>query len=186
MIDYLPGTVLKFSETAANDCYSVIAPLFAVTKGLTLSQVCDMTGLKPTTIQNWVRRGWVKNPENKKYGEQQVIRIILLNTMCSSMELQQIEFLLEYINGEVADTSDDILPDRELYNVLCRIVINSEKIPAENDELLDELILDAIHGVELKEAESEEKLKTALRAMALAIVAGRIKKLALNAYSSLL
>lgn len=185
MIDFLPGTVLKFSETVANDCYSVIEPLFAVTKGLTLSQVCDMTGLKATTIQNWVRRGWVKNPENKRYGEQQVIRIILLNTMCSSMELQQIEFLLEYINGEVSDTSDDILPDRELYNVLCRIVINSEKIPAENGEMLDKLISDAVHGVELKDAEAEKKLKTALRAMALAIIAGRIRSLAIEAYNDL-
>lgn len=186
MIEYLPGTALKLSEAVADDCYSVIEPLFAVTKGLTLSQVCDMTGLKATTIQNWVRRGWVKNPENKRYGEQQVIRIILLNTMCSSMELQQIEFLLEYINGEVADTSDDILSDRALYNVLCRIVIKSEKIPAENEELLDGLISDAVHGVELKTAEEEKKLKTALKAMALAIVAGRIKNLALSAYNSLL
>lgn len=186
MIDFLPGTVLKFSEAVANDCYSVIEPLFAVTKGLTLSQVCDMTGLKATTIQNWVRRGWVKNPENKRYGEQQVIRIILLNTMCSSMELQQIEFLLEYINGEVSDTSDDILPDRELYNVLCRIVINSEKIPAEDGKMLDNLISDAVHGAELKDAEAEKKLKTALRAMALAIIAGRIRSLAIEAYNALI
>lgn len=186
MIDFLPGTVLKFSEAVADDCYSVIEPLFAVTKGLTLSQVCDMTGLEATTIQNWVRRGWVKNPENKRYGEQQVIRIILLNTMRFSMELQQIEFLLEYINGEVSDTSDDILPDRELYNVLCRIVINSKNIPAEDEKMLDKLISDAVHGVELESFEAEEKLKTALRAMALAIIAGRIKNLALNAYNNLL
>lgn len=185
MIDCLPGTVLKFSEAVSDDCYSVIEPLFAVTKGLTLSQVCDITGLEATTIQNWVRRGWVKNPENKRYGEQQVIRIILLNTMRFSMELQQIEFLLEYINGEVSDTSDDILPDKELYNVLCRIVINSEKIPAENGELLDNLISDAVRGVEISSFEAEEKLKTALRAMALAIMAGRIRNLAIEAYNAL-
>ena len=52
MIDYLTGTVLKYSEEVAGNCYSVIEPLFAVTKGLTLSQVCDITGLKATTIQN--------------------------------------------------------------------------------------------------------------------------------------
>lgn len=186
MIDTLPGTVLKLPKSAADECYSVLEPLFAVTKGLTLSQVCDITGLETTTIQNWVRRGWVKSPEKKKYGEQQVIRIILINTMRSSMELQQIEFLLEYINGKVSDTSDDILPDKELYNVLCRIVINSEKIPAENEELLDGLISDAINGVELKNAGEEKKLKTALRTMALAIIAGRIKGLAIEAYNDLI
>lgn len=185
MIDTLPGTVLKLPKSAADECYSVLEPLFAVTKGLTLSQVCEITGLETTTIQNWVRRGWVKSPEKKKYGEQQVIRIILINTMRSSMELQQIEFLLEYINGKVSDTSDDILPDKELYNVLCRIVINSEKIPPEDEKSLDKLIESAVENVNVGDANSAQKLKAALRAMALAIIAGRIKSLALVAYGFL-
>lgn len=186
MIENMPGTALKFNEEVANNCYSVIAPLFAVTKGLTLSQVCDLTGLESSTIQNWVKRGWVKSPENKKYGEAQIIRIILINTMRSSMELQQITYLLEYINGKVEDTSDDILEDFELYNVLCRIVYKSEKISPTDNTALDDLISGSLSGIHLKDEKSKEKLILALRAMALAIISGRMRELALTAYNSLL
>ena len=186
MVKNMPGTALKFYEESAENCYSIIAPLFAVTKGLTLSQVCDLTGLESSTIQNWVKRGWVKSPENKKYGEEQVIRIILINTMRAAMELQQITYLLEYINGKVDDRSDDILPDSELYNVLCRIVYKSENISPVDTNALDDLISGSINGVHLKDEKSKEKLKTALRAMALAIISGRVRELALNAYDKLL
>ncbi len=185
MVENMPGTALKFNK-AVDDCYSVIAPLFAVTKGLTLSQVCDLTGLESSTIQNWVKRGWVKSPENKKYGEAQVIRIILINTMRSSMELQQITYLLEYINGKVDDTSDDILSDSELYNVLCRIVYKSENISSTDTVALDNLISGSLGGVHLKDEKSKEKLVLALRAMALAIISGRMRELALTAYNNLL
>lgn len=185
-MDNMPGTVLPFNEQVADSCYSVIAPLFTVTKGLTLSQVCDLTGLESSTIQNWVKRGWVKSPENKKYGEAQVIRIILINTMRSSMELQQITYLLQYINGEVEDTSDDILEDFELYNVLCRIVHKSEGVSPTDTNAINELISGSLGGVHLKDEKSADKLKLALRAMALAIISGRVKELALTAYNDLL
>lgn len=189
MITNLPGTALKFHESVANECYSVIEPLFTVTKGLTLSQVCEITGLETTTIQNWVRRGWVKSPENKKYGEDQVIRIILINTMRSSMELQQIVFLLKFINGSVIDRSDDILPDRELYNILCRIVYRSDKMAAADDSTINAIIDESVKGAILNRQndneENVQKLRTALRAMALAIIAGRIRDDAINAYNLL-
>ena len=119
MLELIPGTVLNFNSVAAENCYSVIAPLLTVTKGLTLAQVRELTGLEASTIQNWVKRGWVKNPEGKRYGEEQVMRIILINMMRGSMQLEQIAFLMSYINGSVEDRSDDILPDRELFNILC-------------------------------------------------------------------
>ena len=186
MIEKLPGTALKFNEDTADNCYSIIAPLFAVTKGLTLSQVCELTGLESSTIQNWVKRGWVKRPENKKYGEEQVIRIILINTMRSSMELQQIAELLKFINGKVEDTSDDILEDFELYNVLCRIVYRSQEISVADEDSLNKLISGSLCGIHLKDEKSKEKLNLALRAMTLAIISGRMKDLAQEAYQTLL
>ena len=100
MLELIPGTVLNFNSVAADNCYSVIAPLLTVTKGLTLAQVRELTGLEASTIQNWVKRGWVKNPEGKRYGEEQVMRIILINMMRGSMQLEQIAFLMSYINQD--------------------------------------------------------------------------------------
>lgn len=185
MIDFLPGTVLKFSESIADNCYSVIEPLFAVTKGLTLSQVCDMTGLEATTIQNWVRRGWVKNPENKRYGEEQVMRIILINMMRGSMQMDQITFLMSYINGSVEDRSDDILPDRELFNKLCSIIYVCSKNPVWDVDSLEKVIDEKIADVNITDETSLNKLRTALRAMVLAILSTQMRDLAQQAFAQL-
>lgn len=184
-MDYIPGTVLKFDSVVADSCYSVIAPLLTVTKGLTLAQVRELTGLESSTIQNWVKRGWVKNPEEKRYCEEQVMRIILINMMRGSMQLEQITFLMSYINGSVYDRSDDILPDRELFNILCHIIYECEKNAVYGTEQMDEIIDLSLKSTAINNEESKHKLKTALKAMVLAILATRMKDLAQKAFSEL-
>lgn len=185
MLEVIPGTALKFNSAAADDCYSIIAPLLTVTKGLTLAQVRELTGLESSTIQNWVKRGWVKNPEGKRYGEEQVIRIILINMMRGSMQLEQIAFLMGYINGSVEDRSDDILPDRELFNILCSIIYSCQKNTVTDGQFLDTVIDERIKSVNFTDDISQKKLKTALRAMVLAILSTKMKELAQKAFAEL-
>ena len=49
--------------------FEAIRPAFVVTGGLMLSQVVEMTGLGSSTIQNWIKRGWIMSPVDKKYSE---------------------------------------------------------------------------------------------------------------------
>ena len=51
-------------------------PLIRATDGLTLSQVCTLSGLEPSTIQNWIKRGYVPHPVGKKYRERHLARIL--------------------------------------------------------------------------------------------------------------
>ena len=185
-MEYIPGTVLKFNSAVADNCYSVIAPLLTVTKGLTLAQVKELTGLEASTIQNWVKRGWVKNPEGKRYGEEQVVRIILINMMRGSMQLEQIAFLMAYINGSVEDRSDDILPDKELFNVLCSIIYTCQQNSFADTEQLDHIIDSRLEQVKINDSVSQKKLRTALRAMALAILATQMRDLAQKAFVQLM
>lgn len=185
MLDQIPGTVLKFNDVAAESSFSVIAPLLTVTKGLTLAQVRELTGLESSTIQNWVKRGWVKNPEGKRYGEEQVMRIILINMMRGSMQLDQIAFLMSYINGSVEDRSDDMLPDRELFNILCSIIYTCDKETMTDIKYMDGIIDTALEKVVLRDDISRRKLKTAVRAMVLAILSTRMRDLAQKAFSEL-
>lgn len=185
MIKYIPGTVLEFKKSTADDCYSVILPLLTVTGGLTLAQVRALTGLQSSTIQNWVKRGLVKNPENKRYGEEQLIRIILINMMRGSMQMEQIAFLMSYINGSVEDRSDDILPDSELFNILCSIIYACDVHSATDTEFLDKVIDERIEGAEISDEISRKKLKTALRAMVLAIISTHIMSMAQTALAQL-
>ena len=185
MLEKIPGTVLSFNSSAAENSYSLISPLLTVTKGLTLAQVTALTGLEPSTIQNWVKRGWVKNPEGKRYGEEQVMRIILINMMRGSMQLEQIAFLMGYINGSVDDRSDDILPDRELFNILCSIIYECEQKAVYNTCELEGIINSRLEKVTVSDSISKNKLKTALSAMVLAILSTRMRELAQKAFMEL-
>ena len=185
MLEKIPGTALPFNISAAENCYSLISPLLTVTKGLTLSQVTELTGLETSTIQNWVKRGWVKNPEGKRYGEEQVMRIILINMMRGSMQLEQIAFLMAYINGSVEDRADDILPDKDLFNVLCNIIYICEQSSALDMEHLDKIIENQIDKTKINDAISVKKLKTALRAMVLAFLSTQMRDMAQKAFMQL-
>ena len=185
MIDKIPGTMLEFNQLIAEDCFSAISPLLTITKGLTLSQVSEVTGLEPSTIQNWVKRGWVKKPEGKRYGEEQLMRIILINMMRGSMQLDQITFLMSYINGSVEDRSDDILPDKELFNILCSAIYQCDNDSIYDTDKLDSIIDKSIEKAVLNDEVSIKKLKKALRTMVLAILSTRMRELSQKAFAEI-
>ena len=112
---YIPGTTLRFAEQARESAFSLIAPVLEATGGLTLSQLSTLTGLGGSTIQNWIKRGWVSATIGKKYSEKQVLRILLINMLRSAMKLEDIAKLMSYVNGDVDDNSDDIIADIHLY-----------------------------------------------------------------------
>ena len=60
-----------------------------------LSQVCTITGLEPHIVQNWVKRGFVTAPVDKKYGKRQFCRIALLNALHEALPLPVIVSTLE-------------------------------------------------------------------------------------------
>lgn len=124
-----PGAVLSVADPASG-AFTVFENVLRVTGGVTLSQLCEMTGLEPSTVQNWVRRGWVPKPEEKRYGERQVARVLILNALRGALQLESIIVLLHSVNGNLDDTADDLLPDRQLYEVLCRALSLYEE---END-----------------------------------------------------
>lgn len=118
----IPGTTVSYKEGNENNVYGLIEPVLKATGGLTLAQVRKITGLETTTIQNWVKRGWVMKPENKRYKERHIIRIILINSIRGALHIEKIVRLMEYINGDVEDTSDDLVSDSTLFNLFFKTV----------------------------------------------------------------
>ena len=117
----IPGTTIKYTEQARNSAFSLISPVLEATGGLTLSQLSKLTGLEGSTIQNWIKRGWVSSTKGKKYDEQQVLRILLINMLRGTMKLESIVNLMTYINGDVEDTADDIIDEILLFDLLCKM-----------------------------------------------------------------
>jgi len=118
----LPGTTIP-SSGAENNAFGTLRNMIAVTGGLSLSQVCTVTGLEASTIQNWVKRGWIGGSlKDKKYNAKQVARIIIINALRGSLLLDDIAALLKYVNGIAGDLSDDIIDEGELYDLMCLCV----------------------------------------------------------------
>lgn len=176
MFQTLPGTLLERSQTDDRGAYSLIEPILSITRGLTLSQIRELTGLENSTVQNWVKRGWVANPKSKRYEERQVMRIILINALRASLQLDQIAQLMQYVNGSVEDASDDIISDGALYDYLCAIVFELENTPALNEQKLDEAIEARIAGYHGPAENSREKLGKTLKIMTFACISSRLRQ----------
>jgi len=171
----IPGTSIKFTEQARDAAYSVISPVIEATGGLSLSQLSKLTGLETSTIQNWIKRGWVAATVGKKYSDKQVTRILLINMMRGVMKLDDIAFIMTYINGDVEDTSDDIIPDEALYNLLCRIIFKADENNSYSEKQLSVIIDDAVTASAKSIISDADKLKKALMIMLLATEALTLK-----------
>lgn len=116
----IPGTTLTGERDQADSVESLFQPLF-LAGGLTLSQVASITGLEPYTIQNWVKRGFLPPPRNKRYDMEQVCRIININILKGNMPLEQIIHLMSYLNGSLTDESDDLVDDTMLFFLFVKL-----------------------------------------------------------------
>ena len=180
---FLPGTNLPVSPENKKDAFSALDPIFAVSPGgLLLSQVCELTGLGASAIQNWVKRGWVSRPVGKKYGELQVARILLINLLRPAMHLEDIVTLLGYINGNVDDRSDDIIPETRLYSLLCYAIFELEGEIDLSGRSLVSLVEILMTGYEGPVPDAPSRLNTALNIMLLNVAASKLMQRASKIY----
>ena len=120
--EYIPGTKLKQSDMDGLTGLAFLKKVFFISEGVMMTQIREISGIDSSTLQNWTKRGWVANSKLKKYNIDQVAHILIINMLRSCMQLEKIAFLIEYINGDLEDTSDDIIRDSELYDYICRIL----------------------------------------------------------------
>lgn len=109
-------TYLKFESI------DVYKKMIELGNGISLSQMCNITKLEPHAIQNWVKRGYIPHPINKKYYLKHLARTLLISALKECMYLEDIESLMVYINGDVDDESDDIIGEEDLYNLFTNLI----------------------------------------------------------------
>ena len=122
----LPGTTIEAGTLSDGDSRKIFDTVFSC-GGLVLSQVCNMTGLETHTVQNWVKRRYVKSPKGRMYDVEQFSRLVIINMLKQSLPLDSIEKLLSYINGHLDDSSDDVITDSELYHLFVGILIRLDR-----------------------------------------------------------
>lgn len=115
MIAFLPGSTIEAELSRKNVAENLLSPMF-MPGGLVLSQVSEITGLAPHTIQNWVKRGFVSPPKNKRYSREQLSRLLIINALKDSLQLEHIIALCTHVGAHLGTAG---IIDTELY---CRFV----------------------------------------------------------------
>lgn len=116
----IPGTTLTGERENADTVSAQFDAMF-LAGGLTLSQVASISGLENHTIQNWVRRGFLAPPKNKRYTMEQLCRILNINLLRGAVPIEQVLKLMRYLNGDLVDESDDLVDDTMLYFFFVRL-----------------------------------------------------------------
>ncbi len=174
-VETIPGTVLPRKDYP-DGVFEQYRPLLYGAGGLTLAQVCGITGLETSTVQNWVKRGLVAKTVNNRYGERQLSRILIINALRSAMLLDDVVGLLAYLNGSVEDAGDDIIPESRLFDYLWQVMdrwVNNSCLDLESlGGVVDSIISDYDASPQWR-----EKLREALQIMSLACAASKLRDL---------
>ena len=171
----LPGTVLRINQEDA----AYIEPQFRsmfLGGGVVLSQVSGITGLEPYTVQNWVKRGFLSPPQQKKYSMNQLCRIININMLKTVLPMERICGMLSYINGELDDDSDDIIDDSKLYFMFIRLAAHYRVM--HNQEGRDSLISRELTNYIEPVPGAKDRVEKVLRIMLTAWAAAQLRTVA--------
>ena len=173
----IPGTNIVYEEN--DGMFSKFKPLINATDGLTLGQVCSITGLEASTIQNWVKRKFVARPIKKKYHERQLARILLISSLRDAMKIDSIGELMSIVNGNTNDEADDIITEENMYDYFCKISQTAKEREVNREEIA-ELVTESLSDYDAAGADSFRKLRDALTVMVYAYIASEYKKEAEN------
>lgn len=167
----IPGTVLVRPRQEAAQIPQQFSAMF-LAGGLTLAQVSGITGLEPYTVQNWVKRGFLAPPEKKHYTLQQLCRIICINMLKSVLPMEKVCGLLGYINGQLDDSSDDLIDDAALYFLFTGLAARVRELDQDRDALLDKALAEYAEPV----PGARERVRQVLRVMLTAWLAARMRQ----------
>lgn len=168
----IPGTTLTGSRAEADNLEQQFQAIFSM-GGLTLSQVSSLTGLEPQTVQNWVKRGFLPSPVQKRYDLERVCRLININILKGTMPLEQITKLMAYLNGDLADERDDLVDDTLLFFLFVRLASRARYIGG--SESWDDALIHATADYAEPIPGAREKLIKVLKVMLTIWVANQLK-----------
>lgn len=139
----IPGTVLQGKREDAKFIQRQFEAMF-LGGDLVLSQVAAITGLEPYHIQNWVKRGFLTAPQKKHYSLRQLCRIININMLKNVLSIEEICKLLQYVNGNLNDESDDMIDDAVLYFMFVKLAVRVRELydPVQRESIIDEALAD--------------------------------------------
>jgi DNA-binding transcriptional MerR regulator len=166
----IPGTVLQLPDKDASYLEEQFRSMF-LAGDIMLGQVSAITGLEPYTIQNWVKRGFLTPPVNKRYTLRQLCRIININMLKAALPMEDICGLLHYINGQLDNEQDDLIDDSRLYFLFVKLAMDYRQ-GTDLDDYLDRALSDYQEPV----PGAKKRVKKVLRIMLTAWGAAQLRQ----------
>jgi DNA-binding transcriptional MerR regulator len=166
----IPGTVLTAPRADADHLEKDFRAMF-LAGGIMLGQVAAISGLEPYDVQNWVKRRLLPPPVNKRYNLTQLCRILNINMLKKALPMEQICGLLGHINGELDDTSDDLIDDSKLYFLFVKLAARARHMGGEDWE---DALLEVTADYHAPQPGARQRLITVLRIMLTAWVASKL------------
>ena len=169
----IPGTVLEIQREEIGQVEDRFQAMF-LAGGMVLSQVCGVTGLEAYTVQNWVKRGFLAPPQNKRYTLRQLCRLMNINMLKGVLPMERICGLLSYVNGHLDDESDDIINDADLYFMFLNLAAQAKELydPTRREQLLAQVM----EQYEEPAPGAKERVRKALQIMLTAWLAARMRQ----------
>ncbi len=183
MLTTFPGMTVETVHLTRGSSRSLFEGIFAA-GGITLSQVSIMTGLEPYLIQNWVKRGFVSPPKKRLYTKDQFARIVIINMLRETLQLEKICSLIRVIGGRPDDRSDDLISDDELYHLYFDMLTEAD-ININDEVSVNSAAMRAAASFEEKMPNTRRKLENILKIMLYSHSASTFSRLSENIISSL-
>jgi DNA-binding transcriptional MerR regulator len=188
-LNKLAGTSITIDEHDLKKTFiggalrSILAPIggvFSNGVGLFLSQITTIgENLTNETVQNWVKRGLLKRPKGKLYNQDQVARILMINALREILELNDIKYLLDYINGDIMD-SPEVISEQELYEYFNAAIQHAKNLSLENLDNYRQMVTYIVGEYPKKKLDLQDRLIYVLTPMVMAYNAGLLKKMAMR------
>lgn len=171
----IPGTVLEIERSEADNVETLFSSMF-LAGGMVLSQVANIAALEPYTVQNWVKRGFLSAPVQKRYSMNQLCRILHINMLKSVLPMEKICSLLTYVNGELHTEEDDIIDDAALYFLFVRLAARAKQLDDAHE--LAQALEEALANYQEPVPGARERIEKTLKIMLTAWIAARMSRAA--------
>ena len=178
----IPGTTLVGQRESTDAIVTQFQALF-LGGGISLGQVTSITGLDPYMIQNWVKRGFLAKPEQKRYSLNQLCRIITISMLKGVLPMERICSLLRFVNGRLDDESDDLIDDAQLYFLFLRLAARAREL--DTADQWNQAITATLADYEEPAPGARDRVEQVLRIMLTAWVAARLAQEADNMLAAL-
>lgn len=171
----IPGTTLQIKRSDADRVDGLFQSMF-LTGGMVLSQVSNISGLEAYDVQNWVKRGFLSPPRQKRYDMDQVCRILTINAFKTVLPMDRICRLLEHVNGNLGTNADDIIRDADLYFLFVKLAgrVKTFESTEEATAFIQESLADYVEPM----PGARDRVAQALRVMVIGWLAARMRQAA--------